>query len=51
MGSARNLERKLRGRFDRYLEDPGAYRRRALEECREFPEGDLLPFVFPEAST
>ena len=47
MGSARNLERQLRGRFDRYLEDPGAYRVRALEECRGFPEGDLLPFVFP----
>jgi hypothetical protein len=47
VGFARNLERKLRGRFDRYLKDPGAYRLRALEECRGFPEGDLLPFVFP----
>lgn len=47
MGAARALEGQLRRRFDQHLEDPGTYRRRALEECAAFPEGDLLPFVFP----
>jgi hypothetical protein len=45
--AARALEAELRGRFDRLIVDPAEYRRRAIEECHAFPEGDLLPFVFP----
>lgn len=41
------LAEALRLRFDSLLEDPASYRARALDECAPFPEGDLLPFVFP----
>lgn len=45
--AARRLADDLRARFDALLEDPRAYARRVPAECGAFPEGDLLPFVFP----
>jgi hypothetical protein len=45
--AARGLAEELRRRFDLLLEDPAAFRSRALDECARYPEGDLLPFVFP----
>jgi hypothetical protein len=39
--------RLLLERFDGYLKEPKAYARLALDECAQFPEGDLFPFVFP----
>ena len=39
--------RLLLERFDGYLTDPKAYARLVLDECAQFPEGDLFPFVFP----
>src|SRR5690554_1949167 len=38
---------RLRMDFDRRIEDPAAYREQALKQCRQFPEGDLFPFIFP----
>jgi hypothetical protein len=33
--------------FDRWLEQPEVYKKRALKECRDFPEGRLYPFTIP----
>lgn len=46
-GGARGLECQLRARFDGRLAKPERYRDAAPQECAGYPEGDLLPFVFP----
>lgn len=41
------LTNELRSRFDRLTSNSEAYRKRVLEECSVFPEGDLFPYLFP----
>ena len=38
---------RLREQFDQWLEEPDAYRQRALRECSLFPEGRMYPFAIP----
>ena len=38
---------RLCEQFDWYLEEPDAYRQRALRECSAFPEGRIYPFAIP----
>ena len=45
--AAARVAERLRNRFDRLLADPEGYAAKVRRECREFPEGDLFPFVFP----
>ncbi len=47
MSGPERLARTLRRRFTTLVAHPDAYERRVLDECAPFPEGDLLPFVFP----
>lgn len=41
------IQTRLLANFEQYLKDPKSYEQTALAECRQFPEGDLFPFVFP----
>jgi len=43
----KRLRRRLSGRFDAYLENPGEYADCVARECRRFPEGDLFPYIYP----
>ena len=45
--AAARVAERLRHRFDRLLAAPEGYAAKVRRECREFPEGDLFPFVFP----
>jgi hypothetical protein len=38
---------RLQRQFDAHLEDPRRYVRHVVEEARQFPEGDLFPYLFP----
>ncbi|MBW1809277.1 MAG: hypothetical protein JRJ87_13865 [Deltaproteobacteria bacterium] len=41
-----STRRLLLERFDSYLTDPEAYARLVADQCAQFPEGDLFPYVF-----
>jgi hypothetical protein len=42
-----DLAAELKRSFDARLQDLAAYKRQVETECREFPEGDLFPYLFP----
>jgi hypothetical protein len=42
-----NAQDRLREQFDRWLQEPNDYQKRAVAECSVFPEGEIYPFALP----